>query len=386
MKNHSITVESIQMHTLKSSWINSPFTFIFLMLFLIPSICDAQNYLSYPQKIAIDSKRNRLLVSNEGTGALVEIDSFGIQHPFIPGAGFIDGMDIVGDTIYGVGSLGKIRAYNLETKQLVMNNTITGSDFNYLSSVTSDSAGHLFISCPQLNTIYKFRISDQSYWVFASNNGLNRPNGILLEKEKNRIVVIDDSPGTSKIHAISLADSTVSTLLTATLNNPDGIVRDKYGSYYVGGYYLSWIYKIDSTFSSPPSQFYPANHFVYPTYDSRDHSLLVTLYMNHSWLRISLITDVDDANEVPEDFLLLQNYPNPFNPSTTIEYQLESQSYVKILITNILGETVSILEDGLKDAGNHKSIFNARNLTSGIYCYQIIAGDYRETKKMMLIR
>ena len=288
MNNHSVIVYSIQMPSQKSSRINSSIAFILFILFYIPSICEAQDLLSAPQKIVIDRSHNRLLVSNYNTGDLIEINSSGIQDTFVLGADFVDGMEIVGNNIYGVGSTGNIRAYDLETKQLVMNVTITGSNDNYLSSVTSDSAGHLFISCPQLNTIYKFRLSDQSFWVFAINNGLNRPNGILLEKEKNRIVVIDDSPSPSIIHAISLLDSTVSTLATTTLNSPDGIVRDKDGSYYVGGYYLQGIYKIDSAFSSPPSLFYAGNNFVYPTYDASDNSLLVTLYNDNSWLRISL--------------------------------------------------------------------------------------------------
>ena len=69
---------------------------------------------------------------------------------------------------------------------------IAGADNDYLSSITYDSLGHLFISCPNLNEIYRIRISDLEYWVFAKDDGLNRPNGILLEKDNNRIVVIDD--------------------------------------------------------------------------------------------------------------------------------------------------------------------------------------------------
>ncbi len=677
-------------------------TVIILIVLLFAPICHSQNLLNAPQKIVIDRSHNRLLVSNYYSGDLIEINSSGILDTFVLAADFVDGMEIVGDTVYGSGSHKNIRAYDLNTKALVMDIIMPSPNpvDEYLSSITSDSAGHLFISCPELNTIYKMRISDTTYWVFAKDNGLNRPNGMLLEKEKNRLVVIDDSPN-SIIHAISLADSTVSTLMTTSFNSPDGIVRDRFGSYYVGGYYLPGIYKIDSSFSSPPRLFYPGSHFVYPTYDEPDHSLLVTLFEDNLWERIplqvfdfvsdyqtghapltvqfsqifetlqpvtswswdfendgifdsnlpnpaheysqpgtytvrlkatidtatydivkedfinvfngmsavkfdgdesyvyfpaipsfnlvdnftvemvikpdtwgdqlyggtlfdksairlfiighsfgptgdySLVADLklqdgtqvklsapnntinlniwqhiavsynaslnqfkmyvngvertvnvvgsnqlagalldnhydkiyignnpdlsrgyngsfdefrlwssvrngadildnmdnslagnetgligywqmdegkgtelvdktatgnygqivsavftngvdlstlseinenDDSNKLPKEFCLKQNYPNPFNPSTTIEYQLESQSYVKIIITNILGETVSILEEGLKNAGNHKCIFNVPNLSSGIYYYQLVAGNYRETKKMILLR
>jgi len=198
-----------------------------------------------------------------------------------------------------------------------------GVSTNYLSSITSDSAGHLFISCPAINTIYKLKISDWSYWVFAQNSGLNRPNGILLERDKNRIVVIDDSPGSSIIHAISLLDSTVSALITTTFNSPDGIVKDKFGNYYVGGYYLPGIYKFKSTFSQPPVIIFSGTNMVYPTYDYNNHSLLVTYYSSNSWTRISLSTGINDPEGRIDDFKLNQNYPNFFNPSTNIKFQIK---------------------------------------------------------------
>jgi len=250
-----------------------------------PMIGQAQTLLNGPQKIVIDTPRNRLLVSNGNNGAIVEIDSTGKQTYFLQNGGFIDGLEIVGDTVYGVGDNRKLLAYNLITKQKVLDITFTGSAANYLSSVTSDSAGHLYISCPFLNEIYKFRLSDRRYWVFAKNNGLNKPNGILLEKEKNRIVVIDNSPPPALIHAISLVDSTVTTLISTKFNSPDGITRDKYGYHYMGGYYLTGLYKTDADFSSSPVKIFSATSMVYPAYDPATHSLLMTYYNTNTWRR-----------------------------------------------------------------------------------------------------
>jgi hypothetical protein len=264
------------------------FILICLILLFSPATSQAQNLLSYPQKIVIDSEHERLLVSNYGNGALVEIDSEGNQEYFEENAGFIDGMDIVDNVVYGVGSQRRLIAYDLDTEEEIMEFSFPGNTSDYLSSVTSDSMGHLFISCPPLHTIYKFRISDQSYWIFAEANGLNRPNGIFLERENDRIVVIDDSPGQSIIHAISLSDSTVSDLLTTDLDRPDGIVRARTGEYYIGGYYLPGLYKVDADFSSAPELFFVGNNMVYPTYDTGDHSILITRYSNHDWERILL--------------------------------------------------------------------------------------------------
>ncbi len=108
-----------------------------------------------------------------------------------------------------------------------------------------------------------------------------------MERENNRIVVIDDSPD-SRIHAVSLIDSSVTTLMSTTFDRPDGIVRDKYGNYYVGGYYLPGVYKADPKFGKGFELFFKGSNIVYPTYDRSDHSLLVTYYEANSWERISL--------------------------------------------------------------------------------------------------
>lgn len=258
-----------------------------LLILILPANGYTQNLLNGPQKIVIDIKRNRLLVSNANSGDLIQIDSIGNQTYFVQGADFVDGIEIVGDTIYGIGNNRKIKAYNLETKQLVLDFTLPGSPSNYLSSITYDSIGHLFISCPLLNEIYRMNIDNLSYWVFAKDNGLNKPNGILLEKEKNRVVVIDDSPN-SKIHAINLSDSTVSTLYTSALNSPDGIIRDKYGNHYIGGYYLQGMFQTDSEFKKVIELIYKGSTIVYPTYDEKNHSILITHYDSNTWERVPL--------------------------------------------------------------------------------------------------
>ena len=357
------------------------------IILFAPTICKAQNLLSGPQKIVIDSERNRYLVSNYNTGSLVEIDSAGNQSYFVQAANFIDGLEIVGDTVYGVGSNGRIRAYDLVTKQLVMDLTITGSNTNYLSSVTSDSSGHLFISCPNLHIIYKLRISDQSFWIFAENNGLNRPNGILLEKEKNRIVVINDSPSPSKINAISLGDSTVSNLTTTTFTNPDGIERDKNGFYYVGGYYLPGIYKFDPDFSQPPVLFFQGSHIIYPTYNIKNHSLLITYYGANTWGEVLIPpTNINNQVDFPKEFALYQNYPNPFNPGTTISFHLPQSNFVTLQVYDVLGVEIMTLVNEEKPAGSYEVEFDCTGLSSGIYFYQLKTEGYVETKKMILLR
>ena len=98
-------------------------------------------------------------------------------------------------------------------------------------------------------------------------------------------------------------------------------------------------------------------------------------------------TAIDDmSNMIPFEFALNQNYPNPFNPSTTINFSLPKSEHTTLKIYNILGKEVATLVSNKLNQGNHTYQLEGKNLASGIYYYQLTAGDYREVKKMILLR
>jgi hypothetical protein len=99
----------------------------------------------------------------------------------------------------------------------------------------------------------------------------------------------------------------------------------------------------------------------------------------------SSIVDVV-VNLVPNYFALYQNYPNPFNPTTTIRYQLPKESNVTIKIYDILGTEVATLLNEKKDSGTYEVELNGIVLASGTYFYKIQAGDFIQTKKMLLLK
>jgi Secretion system C-terminal sorting domain len=94
----------------------------------------------------------------------------------------------------------------------------------------------------------------------------------------------------------------------------------------------------------------------------------------------------DATAKLPTEFGLSQNYPNPFNPSTTIKYQLPKASDVKIVLYDILGRSVATLVSERKAAGFYQVNFNASTLASGTYLYRIQAGEFVQTKKMVLVK
>jgi len=98
------------------------------------------------------------------------------------------------------------------------------------------------------------------------------------------------------------------------------------------------------------------------------------------------INDYLQDNTLATDFILQQNYPNPFNPITTIQYELPQRSYVQITIYDLLGYEVATLVSEIQDAGYKSIQWNASTVPSGMYFYQIKAGEYVQTRKMLLIK
>ncbi|MEJ2617793.1 MAG: YCF48-related protein [Ignavibacteriaceae bacterium] len=95
---------------------------------------------------------------------------------------------------------------------------------------------------------------------------------------------------------------------------------------------------------------------------------------------------IEDKNEIPATFGLNQNYPNPLNPETKISYSTPRASFITLKIYDILGKEVAALVNEEKPAGSYEVEFNAEGLSSGIYFYQLQAGEFTETKKMVLLR
>jgi hypothetical protein len=94
----------------------------------------------------------------------------------------------------------------------------------------------------------------------------------------------------------------------------------------------------------------------------------------------------DAESSLPEEFSLSQNYPNPFNPSTAIMFSLSQKVRATLRVYDMLGREVATLVDDERAAGNYSVIWDAGRHASGIYFYRLVAGDFVQTRKLMLVK
>ncbi len=126
-----------------------------------------------------------------------------------------------------------------------------------------------------------------------------------------------------------------------------------------------------------------------------DNEIFVSTYgegiWHHSLSQMYLMTGISTVNHL-DNYGLSQNYPNPFNPTTTIKYQIQKTGLVQLKVFDILGREVATLVNEVQSVGEHSVLFNGqqttnyKQLSSGVYFYQLKAGDYISTKKMIILK
>lgn len=99
------------------------------------------------------------------------------------------------------------------------------------------------------------------------------------------------------------------------------------------------------------------------------------------------VSNVENISlDIPSEYQLSQNYPNPFNPSTAINFSIPNSEFVTLKIFNILGSEIATLVNENLSAGSYRINFDAQNLASGVYFYELNTGDFTEIKKMNLLK
>lgn len=107
---------------------------------------------------------------------------------------------------------------------------------------------------------------------------------------------------------------------------------------------------------------------------------------NINWFNFDAITNVESTGNIPDEFSLFQNFPNPFNSSTSIQFSIGSKQFVLLKVFDVLGNEISTIVNEEKPAGMYNVQFTLENFSSGFYFYKLQAGEFFQTKKMILLK
>jgi hypothetical protein len=169
---------------------------------------------------------------------------------------------------------------------------------------------------------------------------------------------------------------------------PGGSTRPGWGPYLnlnmVAGQTINRIRTQNISDRYPPGAYtYTANIGDHPSviWDSDSFPFTKAAAGDDGWAR-----NESSVGLTPAEYALRGAIPNPFNPTTTLSFELPQAGSVKLSVYNVTGREVATLVNGWRDAGNHEVTFDATGLASGLYVYQLTAGDFHATSKMMLMK
>ncbi len=163
-------------------------------------------------------------------------------------------------------------------------------------------------------------------------------------------------------------------------NNQEGISSERIQDMFASVDYPMYQWNIEEfeiTQTIPAGAYIAIGGAVWPSY----------IYNNWDYIKIySSTTDISTELSLPSNYILYNNYPNPFNPTTKIKYDLPKASEVQLIVYDNLGREVATLVNEQKPAGSFEVEFNASQLSNGVYFYELRAGDFRDVKKLILLK
>ncbi|MDH7605152.1 MAG: SMP-30/gluconolactonase/LRE family protein [Melioribacter sp.] len=289
-----------------------------------------------------------------------------------------------------------------QVARLEKNGTLTplathydGKRLNSPNDIAVKSDGSIFFTDPPygINSsqeelrfygIYRISVSGNLQLLDKS---LFRPNGIAFSPDEKKLYVSDSEARIIYVWDV-ISDSTIANKKRFASMAPqgyaDGMKVDKYGFIFEAGPIGIWVFSPEGTVvDTIPIPGQTTNC----CFGEDGRTLFVT--SGNAVYRVkNIYTDIQEEEKLDsKSFQLNYNYPNPFNNETIISYSIKEPAFVKLILFDELGRKVQTLINEYQSANTYRVSFNAENLSSGVYFYQLSANNkYSETKKMILIR
>ena len=320
--------------------------------------------------------------------------------------------DLEGNLIMNQTGLRRVARLDSNGTQTSLADMYQGKKLNSPNDLAVKSDGAIFFTDPNFNIPpgqqqelpYQgiFRISPYGELQLLDST-LTLPNGICFSPDESKLYVNDSQARIIYVWDV-VDDSTIANKKEFASISPrgyaDGMKIDSSGNVFCAGPLGIWIFAPDGTFLD--TILVPINPSNCNWGDADRKTLYITAGSNVYKIRLAPITKVKDKGYLPGDYKLYQNYPNPFNPTTKIKFTVASNSsmqesrVIKLKVYDILGNEVATLVNEEKPAGNYEVEFSSTSgtassgkshiLPSGIYLYQLIAGDFTQTKKLVLLK
>ncbi len=245
-----------------------------------------------------------------------------------------------------------------------------GTSTDVMSSLALDNLANVYVTGRNTGDFatIKYNSSGVQQWVSTYNGPGNAFD------EATSITV--DSSGNSYVTGTSYGNATTQYDFATVKYNPSGVQQ--------------WVQRYNGPgnfYDTPYSIAVDGSGNVYVSGSSGGSGT----GLDYATLRYSQLTGLQSPpNEIPAEFKLYQNYPNPFNPTTKIKFSIPpykgGQGDVSLIIYDVLGKQVQTLVNGTLSPSAYEVSFDGSNLPSGVYYYRLEAGDYTDTKKLVLIK
>jgi hypothetical protein len=220
---------------------------ILLAILVFAGISSYAQTFNGPESVEYDVANSRWLVGQNGSGkvliynpangGLTELCTGMTSGPY--------GIEILGNVLYCCDGA-RVRGFDLSTGALISSINLGAT---FLNGITSDGNNFLFVTDYSAKKIFRVNVLTGTFNMMTTT--VKSPNGIIYDGTNNRCVFVTWG-GSAAIQAMSLADSTISTLYTTSLSNLDGIIRDQQGNYYVSAWGTASLNKTDANFSANP--------------------------------------------------------------------------------------------------------------------------------------
>jgi hypothetical protein len=335
--------------------------------------------LAWPQDILFLEDQNVVLISNFNTGRITKYNSATGAYidNFATGLSAPTRMKIGADSLLYVlqwSGSGKVRRYELDGTFV---DEFTSVGVTQSIGIDWDNAGNLYVSSYGGGLVRKFDQNGNDLGIFVNSN-LAGPTNIWFDNNGDLLVI--NYNGTA-VKRFDSSGTFINNFLTG-LGQAEGVDFFPNGNILIGNGATSSVKLFDSN-----------GNYIEEFIPSGSGNLLTPNGIVIRELNPSSVSGDEHTSNI-STFVLEQNYPNPFNPSTKIKFTIPSiiasvakqSQLVTLKVYNVLGKEVATIVSEELPAGEYEVEFDASNLTSGIYFYQLKAGSFVQTNKMIFLK